>query len=240
MASVHSGHRARMRARARKEGLKSFQPHEVLELLLMQIIPLRDVNPLAHQLIDRFGTLENVLTAGQEALQSVPGMGERSAQWLLAMGEMALAYSECWHSTRDIVTTSAQATEFIARMPAAKEGDFALACLDHTGRIVHFTHFSAEQGMTKIAREMVRTALLHHAAQAFSVRYCNGIQQREQDREFAVRTTELFKMVEIILLDHIVYGNSCAYSARRDGVIRHVQIEENRAAEKEYAVQKGD
>lgn len=61
--AVHAGHRARLRERFLKEGLSGFSEHEVLELLLMFAIPQKDVNPLAHALIGRFGSLSAVLEA---------------------------------------------------------------------------------------------------------------------------------------------------------------------------------
>ena len=59
--SGHEGHRKRLRQRARATQLEGFQPHEVLDLLLTYAIPRQDVNPLAHALIDRFGSLSGVL-----------------------------------------------------------------------------------------------------------------------------------------------------------------------------------
>ena len=50
-ASVHQGHRARMKERLRQEGLGSFADHQVLELLLFYAIPQRDTNELAHRLL---------------------------------------------------------------------------------------------------------------------------------------------------------------------------------------------
>ena len=41
MASVHDGHRARMRDKIRKGGLGSFQQHEILEYLLFSFVPRR-------------------------------------------------------------------------------------------------------------------------------------------------------------------------------------------------------
>ena len=68
--SIHSGHRERIRNRLRNEGLSSFSEHEVLELLLTYAIPRQDVNPLAHELIARFGRLSNVLEADEKELLS--------------------------------------------------------------------------------------------------------------------------------------------------------------------------
>ncbi len=82
---VHTGHRARLKRRLEREGLDAFQPHEALELLLFHTVARRDVNPLAHALIDRFGSLHGALEAGFAALSAVPGVGARTAALLSFM-----------------------------------------------------------------------------------------------------------------------------------------------------------
>ena len=80
--SVHTGHRQRLKERFRKEGLDHFEEHQVLELLLFYCIPRIDTNPLAHSLLDRFGTLAQVLEAPVEELEKVPGIGTNAATFL--------------------------------------------------------------------------------------------------------------------------------------------------------------
>ena len=70
MAGEHAGHRQRMRERFLTGGLEGFADHEVLELMLFYAIPQRNVNPLAHRLLDRFGTLHAVLEAPVEELKA--------------------------------------------------------------------------------------------------------------------------------------------------------------------------
>ena len=60
---IHDGHREHMRRRFLENGLSGFADHEALELLLYYAIPRRDTNPIAHELMDRFGTLSGVLSA---------------------------------------------------------------------------------------------------------------------------------------------------------------------------------
>ena len=69
--SEHVGHRKRLRERAVRTDLEGFQPHEVLELLLSETIPRKDVNPLAHALIDRFGLFGMPVTRIRR--QQLPG-----------------------------------------------------------------------------------------------------------------------------------------------------------------------
>ena len=79
--SEHHGHRERLRQRfERDSGMDSFAPHEALELLLTYAIPRKDTNPIAHRLIDHFGSLHAVLEAPADELTAVPEIGQRAAQ----------------------------------------------------------------------------------------------------------------------------------------------------------------
>ena len=76
---IHDGHREKMRKRFLSGGLEHFADHEALELLLFYAIPRRDVNPIAHELMNRYGSLSAVLAAPVEDLQKVDGIGESAA-----------------------------------------------------------------------------------------------------------------------------------------------------------------
>ena len=78
-SKLHTGHRKRLRFRFRNEGLRHFTEHQVLEYLLSFVIPRRDTNELAHKLINKFGSLKNVLSAPYSILSSFDGLGEVSA-----------------------------------------------------------------------------------------------------------------------------------------------------------------
>lgn len=77
--SAHDGHRARLKERFLKEGLDSFNTHEVVELMLFYAIPQRDVNETAHLLVERFGSLPGILEADVEDIMAVEGVGAHAA-----------------------------------------------------------------------------------------------------------------------------------------------------------------
>lgn len=77
--SIHAGHRERKRDQFLRCGADSFADHELLEMLLFYAIPQRDTNPIAHELIRRFGSLQDVLSASPEELMEVPYIKERAA-----------------------------------------------------------------------------------------------------------------------------------------------------------------
>ena len=77
-----SGHRERLRKRflARDEG--SHTDESLLELLLTYSLPQKDVQPLAKQLIAKFGSLQDVLSADVDTLCKFDGLKTHSAALL--------------------------------------------------------------------------------------------------------------------------------------------------------------
>ena len=82
--SDKSGHRERLRERFLSRDAEEFSDEMVLELLLTFAIARKDVRPLAHELIQVFGSLNEVLAASPEDLGEVKGLG-RSSRTLLRL-----------------------------------------------------------------------------------------------------------------------------------------------------------
>lgn len=90
MENVHTGHRKRMKAKYTLHGADIFDTHELLEMLLYTVIPYRDTNPVAHELLSRFGSLDGIADADTAVLAEVSGIGRRAAEFLgaaLSLGE---------------------------------------------------------------------------------------------------------------------------------------------------------
>lgn len=80
--NINAGHRGRMRQKLAQSGADGFLPHELLEMLLFYSMPRCDTNPIAHHLIDAFGSLEALFNATVEEIASVQGVGEKTAAFL--------------------------------------------------------------------------------------------------------------------------------------------------------------
>lgn len=72
----YHGHRARLRARFLAQGGEALPDYELLELVLFQALPRRDVKPLAKALLDRFGNFADLITAEPGLIRQVPGAGD--------------------------------------------------------------------------------------------------------------------------------------------------------------------
>ncbi|MBO7150664.1 MAG: hypothetical protein J6V82_02825 [Clostridia bacterium] len=80
--NINAGHRGRMRQKLAGSGADGFLPHELLEMLLFHVMPRCDTNPIAHRLLDTFGSLEALFDAPVEAIAGVKGVGEKTAAFL--------------------------------------------------------------------------------------------------------------------------------------------------------------
>ncbi|MBI2719210.1 MAG: DNA repair protein RadC [Rhizobiales bacterium] len=73
------GHRERLKNRFRDGGADAVPDYELLEMVLYRAIRRGDTKPIAKQLMARFGTFAEVLSAEPERLMEVKGVGEAVA-----------------------------------------------------------------------------------------------------------------------------------------------------------------
>ena len=112
--SIHAGHRSRVKTEFLARGLEGWPDHRVLELLLFYAIPQGDVNALAHELIERFGSLAGVLDASADELKKVPGVGEHTAVLLRLIAALGARYQEQRSAPGQLINTPEEAAGILA------------------------------------------------------------------------------------------------------------------------------
>lgn len=80
--ALHMGHRRRMRQIALTEGLDGFTDVQIVEMFLFSVFPNGDTNPLAHRLLERFGSIRGILEAERDELLKIRGIGENAANFI--------------------------------------------------------------------------------------------------------------------------------------------------------------
>lgn len=207
--NVHSGHRQRVKERFMKEGLESFEPHQVLEMLLFFGVHMKDTNELAHRLLDSFGSLYRVLEASFEDLRQVEGVTENVATLICFSGQLVKRY---WVERCDIGTildTSQKIGEYFKyRFAGDQEERVLLMSLDNRKKLLNCTCIA--KGSVNAAdinvRLAIKQALKDNATLvALAHNHPNG---HAYPSNIDIRTTEIFakafSVLDIHLIDHIV------------------------------------
>ncbi|MBQ3596331.1 MAG: hypothetical protein II988_00770 [Clostridia bacterium] len=83
--NLHSGHRQRLRDKFLSSP-EIMSEHELLEIILFDLLPRKNTNELAHKLLRVFGSIEGVMFAKAEQLMQVDGIGKNIATKLVTMG----------------------------------------------------------------------------------------------------------------------------------------------------------
>ena len=220
---THDGHRQRLKERFLEEGLDGFTQIQALELALFYCIPRKDTNPIAHELLEHFGGLSQVLEAPVEELARVPGMGESSAAFLRLITELGRYYLVHRSSQASVLPTLEHCAEYLVpRFFGRRVETVFLLCLDAKCKVLCCKEVGeGSVNSTGISvRKIVETAL---GANATSVvlahNHPSGVALPSgEDIQTTRRIAMALSTVEITLVDHIVVADGDYVSMAQSGV----------------------
>lgn len=222
--NIHADHRERMKQRFIAEGLEHFDYHNILELLLFFAIPRKDTNPIAHELIQKFGSFSAVFSADVQQLQSIKGMTRGAAILIKMIPEVYRKYAEDSLNRINILNTSELVgdfllTKFIGR-PLETVG---LICLNNSCKMLKFEWIS-EGSFSSAPVNIRKIAETAFSCNAVSVILAHnhpngGLKPSHKD----IRTTETIKAVlkklDIDLLDHFIVAEGRWSSMMEEGYL---------------------
>ncbi len=211
---THDGHRARMKARFVRCGLDNFDDHSVLELLLFYAVPRRDVNELAHALLDHFGTLDAVFEASFEDMMQVPGAGENVATLLTLVPQVSRRYQLAKRRQQKLLRSSEEAGRYLVPLYLYERAEVVyLLCLDAKGGLISCREVgrgvvnAAEVSVrtiveTALSQKAVSVILSHNHVDAYAL-------PSREDELTTKRVRDALLLVGITLADHIIVWIMC-------------------------------
>ena len=232
--TMHDGHRQRMRERYRKEGLDGFAPHEVIELLLFYARARGDVNPLAHHLLDVFGSLKGVLEAGHDQLMAVKGVGEETATLLSLILPLFRKYQEALCAEQVQLRNCRAAMEYCQALTAGLRHERMYVISLSTAKNIIGCRMVDEGSLTEVSvypRRIVETALNHNAhAVILCHNHPGGVAQpSREDIEVTQQIEALLSHLGILLLDHIIVAPGGTCSMNLHDHLRHASLQAKKA-----------
>lgn len=222
---VHDGHRDRKREQFLRCGAESFADHELLELLLYYAIPRGDVNPLAHALMDRFGSLSGVFSAPAELLAQVDGVGERTAMLLRLVPQIAQK-ARLGDLERELaLNTRERVGDYLLELFSRERNEAVYQiCLDGKGKFLACRRLGegSASAVNLDVRKIVQNAILYCASSVILAHnHPSGVAlPSQEDHAATLRVKAALESVDVRLEDHIVVADHDFISFSQSGFLR--------------------
>lgn len=220
--SVHDGHRQRLKERFLRDGLDGFTEIQMLELLLFYAIPVRDTNPLAHKLLERFGDLSKVMDASVDKLMEVDGVKEHTAALIKLAKDMGRCYEVSKARQEKILPTIEDCGDYLKPFFKGRKNETVfLLSLDAKLKVLQCREIG--EGSVNYAsvpiRRVVEMALEAGASSVvLAHNHPSGIALPSgEDIQTTRRVATALSAVEINLVDHIVVADDDYVSMVQSG-----------------------
>ena len=223
-ASVHSGHRQRLKDRFLTHGMDPIHDVNVLELILFYAIPRQDTNPIAHRLLSAFGSLAAVFDATPEELMERGGLSKNAATLIKLIPAAARRQQLSRSSCHQLLDSTQKCGDYLVPFFfGATQEEVYLLGLDAKCKVLGCVKLST--GSVNSAglsiRKVVECALNMKASSVvLAHNHTSGIAVPSQED---IRTTKSIShaldLVGVYLADHVVVADEDYVSMAESGLI---------------------
>lgn len=210
---MHEGHRKRLLEKL-KSGDNLFE-HEILEILLFNAYPRKNVNPLAHALLERFASINEVLNADVGELMLVEGVGENVALYLKCIGECLKLKNDC--ESFAVLRNTAELKKFVtARFRGAPHEVLELYFMDKSSRVTRVCSFTQKDPKKVSVRpdELIKLISVYRPRGVYIAH--NHIdcpcEPSEADDDMTKQIQLICSINNVRLYDHCIYAPDGIYS----------------------------
>lgn len=220
MEDHKAGHRKEMKNEYSGLGAGAFDDCQLLEMLLFYSVSHEDTEPLARELLDKFGSLDNLLNADIQHIALFNGAKEETALLIkLAddIGRRALSDRENLRTAKSIK----EATEYFKKLLGNEPNEnFAAMLLDGDNKVI-FSGIISEGTVSaaNIAMMKLTQLVLDYNAQGLIIahNHPNGIAKPSgADDNTTISIRDFMKKLDVTLIDHIIIGSDGVYSMCSD------------------------
>ncbi len=223
-APHYLGHRARLRERFLNGGADALPDYEMLELVLCAAVPRGDMKPLAKDLLKRFGSFADVISAPRERLLEVKGVGDAVVAQIKLVEAAALRLSKGNLLNRPALSSWSALIDYCtAAMSRTPHEEFRVLFMDRKNMLIA----DEVQGKGTIdhtpvyPREILKRALVLGAS-AIILAHNHPSGDPTPSRADIDMTREIAKAaatLKIVLHDHIVVARGGVLSFKAQGLL---------------------
>lgn len=228
--NIHTGHRDRLLEQVDKIGLENMTGIQQLEYMLTLAIPRKDVNPVAHALLSKFGSLHSVLEADSKTLENTGIVTKRAARILSSLPHINICHKKSKMGVRPKFNNSRVLYDYCSDFlkNKAKE-ELYIFCLDGQDYLLAAEcvlrgtntsiKFDLKDVNEAIVRHNARSVFLAHSHTSSNANPSNN------DIQATKAICKLLEMLGIPLKDHIIIANENVFSFFQSQLLQKIKDE---------------
>ena len=221
---MHEGHRSRLKKKFLLNDMDYFEDHEALELILFYAIPRKNTNDVAHNLLKKFGSLDKILDAPIKILQEVEGVGESAAILIKSISSIIRIYLERKYSgSENYLSLKDLSDKLMLKFTSRLEEVVAIALVDAKGKLIYdgIVNKGSVSAVEIYARKIIELIVLYNASGVMLAHNhpSGNVTPSLSDIKTTNQITKAAKLLDIQVLDHIIYTRENCYSFADDGQI---------------------
>lgn len=219
------GHRGRLRKKLLESGGDALADYELVELVLMQAIPRKDVKPLAKEILKVFGSFAEAVSAPPEELMKIGGVKEATAALFAVIREASVRMLRNRVSEAPVLSNWNGMIAYCRAAQGRKKVEvFRVLFLDTGNRLIRdevLQEGTVNQAMI-YPREIAKRALELSAVSLVMVHNhpAGNLKPSKNDVIMTKAVEDALKTLGISLLDHVIVAKSGYVSFRELGYLK--------------------
>ena len=200
------------------EGFDNFAQHEILEMLLYYCYPQKDTNPLAHRLLDTFGSFSAIVEAPLDSL-IYAGATENAAVFLKMIPDISRIYLDDRNNNKSkIIDLDRIGEYFVSKYIGRKDEHLMLLLMDAKGKEVYcgVVSYGTANGANVPVRKIIDLSMRYNAViAAVAHNHPSGVAlPSKADLNMTASLAETLSYVGVELVDHIIIADNDFISLR--------------------------
>lgn len=222
------GHRERVKQKFLNTKFDNWSDYEILEFALFFALPQKDTKPIAKKLIEKFGSLKNILHADfdelNKAFEKIKGVSKHTVLFLYFLKYFSIKYSEFKVKEKEKLSSPQEVVVFLKNLMdfCDKEKMYAVFLNASNGVLDYKIISEGTVGRSAVyPGQIAKWALILNARSVIvSHNHPGGVCKPSQNDIMATQAIQkALKTIEVELLDHIIVTGSDYYSFKDNGLI---------------------
>ena len=224
---MHEDHRKRLRKKF-MTCPETLAKHELLELLLTFCIPRKNTNIVAHELLDKFGTISSVINSDGPSLKSINGLGEISVIFfkiLRTIFRICLEEKSVFNTrSKNKKLTLNDVLNIMFIKFFGRNEEYVAAALFNSKKEIVFCDFieKGSQSFVEISFKTLVSLVLKYDAKYVILAHNHPSTialPSKEDIEITKQIDNLLDTLGVILLDHLIICEDSHVSLFESGII---------------------